>query len=232
MGAADKIAVDAGAEPSPPLHMDASPEIAAADCEEGREGLAAERGVPMTATTNPTAKLWSGYSGSRGRLAVSTAGCGVSSFCPTSCLTSTCSAAISVTKRTVRRCAGYSAGSPPAGCTAEKAAATMVDKTRTGDGTLSLKLGRDLGHKSNGETMEWLFQLARPSLMDDDDNTDGDGSKMPRFPVSPKRAPTFFAVGRDLGHKSNSETLFRMLRRALTAEDFDELAAAAAPATT
>lgn len=35
MGAADKIAVDAGAEPSPPLHMDASPEIAAADCEEG-----------------------------------------------------------------------------------------------------------------------------------------------------------------------------------------------------
>ncbi|CAL9189670.1 unnamed protein product [Musa hybrid cultivar] len=53
----------------------------------------------------------------------------------------------------------------------------------------------------------------------------------PRCSGSPCRRsvpPTFFAVGRDLGHKSNSETLFRMVRRALTAEDFDELAAAAA----
>ncbi|RWW06041.1 hypothetical protein BHE74_00039854 [Ensete ventricosum] len=95
---------------------------------------------------------------------------------------------------------------------------------------LFLKLGRDLGHKFNGGTMEWLLQLPRPSLMDDDDDEsiDGDGSTMPPFPVSPKRAPTFFAVGRDLGHKSNSETLFWMLRRALTAEDFDMLVAVAA----
>ncbi|CAL9071569.1 unnamed protein product [Musa textilis] len=52
-----------------------------------------------------------------------------------------------------------------------------------------LKLGRDLGHKSNGQTMEWLFQLARPSLMDDDESTDGDGSKMPPFPMSPRSWP-------------------------------------------
>ncbi|KAJ8497629.1 hypothetical protein OPV22_008181 [Ensete ventricosum] len=112
--AADKITVDAGDEPSPPPHMDASPAIATAEREEDSSNCGGEdkRNVGVSMTTYRV--------------------------------------------------------------------------------VLFLKLNRDLGPKSNSETMEWLLRFARPTC--------GVDRGMRRLLFSPLLVPHFYILGRDLGH--------------------------------
>lgn len=84
---------------------------------------------------------------------------------------------------------------------------------------LFLKLSRDLDHKSNSETMEWLLRFARP--------TRGVDRGMWRLLFLPQLVPHFYMLGRDLGHKTDRETLRWILSwvfpNAFTAEELQSL---------
>ncbi|URD76383.1 hypothetical protein MUK42_08434 [Musa troglodytarum] len=85
---------------------------------------------------------------------------------------------------------------PPAAKRVAVTVAEMSSTRRTGCGT---SLSRDLDHKSNSETMEWLLRLARPTC--------GVDRGMRRLVFLLHLVPHFYMLGRDLGHKTDCETL-------------------------
>ncbi|CAL9071571.1 unnamed protein product [Musa textilis] len=84
---------------------------------------------------------------------------------------------------------------PPAAKRVAVTVAEMSSTRRTGCGTSA----RDLDHKSNSETMEWLLRLARPTC--------GVDRGMRRLVFLLHVVPHFYMLGRDLGHKTDCETL-------------------------
>ncbi|THU63298.1 hypothetical protein C4D60_Mb01t14290 [Musa balbisiana] len=91
--------------------------------------------------------------------------------------------------------------SPPP--TAKRVAVTVAETSRTRRTGCGTRRPNDGDHKSNGETMEWLLRFARPTC--------GVDRGMRRLLFLPHFVPHFYMLGRDLGHKTDRETVRRIL---------------------